>query len=277
MCIRDRTNICSPIATNAIAGNIWDNFSSQSYKDLPSVGSVQLRNPLSGAEYPYTLKGGGRGFTRPASLVSLWSTAPFLQNNSVGPFDPSPSVEARMKVFQASIEQMLWPERRRNDELFTGLKIEGAGVGWIQRTTADSFIRVPEGYLPDGLRPLLGIGRRLFPYLFRDGEVSIGPIPKGTPVSLITSMDLLGADLPKDQQKEHRQKLLTLLKQIQAELKRGGDAFGNRNVLETMLSMSNCPDLVIDKGHYFGTNLYTEEPGLSDAEKRDLIGFLKTM
>ena len=44
-----------------------------------------------------------------------------------------------------------------------------------------------------------------------------------------------------------------------------------------MLSMSNCPDLVINKGHYFGTNLYTEEPGLSDAEKRDLIGFLKTM
>jgi cytochrome c2 len=272
-----QTNICSPIATNAIAGNIWDNFSSQSYKDLPSVGSVQLRNPLSGAEYPYTLKGGGRGFTRPASLVSLWSTAPFLQNNSVGPFDPSPSVEARMKVFQASIEQMLWPERRRTDELFTGLKIQGAGVGWIQRTTADSFIRVPEGYLPDGFRPLLGIGRRLFPYLFRDGEVSIGPIPKGTPVSLITSMDLLGADLPRDQQSEHRKKLVTLLKQIKAELKRGGDAFGNRNVLETMLSMSNCPDLVINKGHYFGTNLYTEEPGLSDAEKRDLIGFLKTM
>jgi hypothetical protein len=136
---------------------------------------------------------------------------------------------------------------------------------------------VPEGYLPDGFRPLLGIGRRLFPYLFRDGEVSIGPIPKGTPVSLITSMDLLGADLPRDQQSEHRKKLVTLLKQIKAELKRGGDAFGNRNVLETMLSMSNCPDLVINKGHYFGTNLYTEEPGLSDAEKRDLIGFLKTM
>ena len=32
------TNACSPLATNAIAGNIWDNFSSQSYKDLPSVG-----------------------------------------------------------------------------------------------------------------------------------------------------------------------------------------------------------------------------------------------
>ena len=44
-----------------------------------------------------------------------------------------------------------------------------------------------------------------------------------------------------------------------------------------MLEMSKCPDYVINKGHYFGTSLMTEEPGLSDAEKRDLIGFLKTM
>jgi hypothetical protein len=182
-----------------------------------------------------------------------------------------------MKVFQASIEQMLWPERRRNDELFTGLKIEGPGIGWIQRTTTDSFIRVPEGYLPDGLRPLLGIGRRLFPFLFRNGEVSIGPIPKGTPVSLVTSMDLLGADKQGEERQQHREQLLRLLKQIKAELKRGNNAFADRNVLETMLAMSNCPDFVINKGHYFGTNLFTEEPGLNDAEKRDLIGFLKTM
>jgi hypothetical protein len=272
-----QTNICSPIATNAIAGNIWDNFSSQSYKELPSVGTVTLRHPLSGVEYGYPLPGGGRGFTRPASLVSLWSTAPFLQNNSVGPFDPSPSVEARMRVFQASIEQMLWPERRRKDDLFTGLKIDGPGVGWIQRTTADSEIRVPRGYVPDHLRGLLGIGRRLFPFFFRNGEVVIGPIPKGTPVSLFTSMDILGADLPEPERREHLTKLARLLGQIKDELKRGNDVFTNRNIMETMLSMSKCPDLVINKGHYFGTNLFPEEPGLTDADKRDLIGFLKTM
>ena len=37
-----RTNACSPLATNALAGNIWDNFSSQTYKQLPSVGTVTL-------------------------------------------------------------------------------------------------------------------------------------------------------------------------------------------------------------------------------------------
>ena len=37
------------------------------------------------------------------------------------------------------------------------------------------------------------------------------------------------------------------------------------------------PDYVINKGHYFGTDLSREEPGLSDPEKRALIAFLKTM
>jgi hypothetical protein len=272
-----QTNICSPIATNAIAGNIWDNFSSQSYKDLPSVGTVSLRNPLTGAEYDYTLPGGGRGFTRPASLVSLWSTAPFLQNNSVGPFNPSPSVAARMQVFQASIEQMLWPERRKIDDLFTRLNITGRGVGWIQRTTAESYIKVPEGYVPDELRGLLGLGQRLFPFLFRNGEVEIGPIPKDTPVSLLTSIDVLGADLPEAERREHVKKLAALLQQIQRELKRKNDLFASQEVMRAMLAVSKCPDYVINKGHYFGTNLMPDEPGLTDAEKRDLISFLKTM
>ena len=271
------TNICSPIATNAIAGNIWDNFSSQSYKELPSVGSVKLRHPLTGAEYDYTLPGGGRGFTRPASLVSLWSTAPLLQNNSVGPFSPSPSVEARMKVFQASIEEMLWPERRRTDDLFTKLRISGPGVGWIQRTTTESYLRVPEGYIPDNLRGLLGIGQRLFPFLFRDGRIEIGPFPQGTPVSLVTNMDVSGAELPPEQQRAHRERLLALLKTMKRELQRKNDIFASQQVMRDMLAVSKCPDFVINKGHYFGTSLFTEESGLSDAEKRELIGFLKTL
>ncbi|MEQ1909754.1 MAG: hypothetical protein ABMA15_13080 [Vicinamibacterales bacterium] len=271
------TNVCSPIGTNAIAGNIWDNFSSQSYKDLPSVGTVKLRNPLSGAEFDYKMPAGGRGYTRPASLVSLWSTAPFLQNNSVGPFDKSPSVEARMRVFNASIEQMLWPERREKDKLFTQLNITGPGVGIIQRTSEDSSVRVPKGYVPEGLQGLLGVGQRLFPMFFRNGEVNIGPIPKDTPISLFTSMDLTGSDLPEAERRAQRKKMLGLLKQAKRELKRGTDIFSDRNIMETMLSLSKCPDLVINKGHYFGTNLFTQEPGLSDADKRDLIGFLKTM
>ena len=110
-----QTNACSPLATNAIRDNIWDNFSSETYKDLPSVGAIKVYNPVTGEARNYTMPGGGRGYTRPASLISLWSTAPFLLNNSVGKFNPSPSVEGRMESFQDSIEKMLWPEKRDKD------------------------------------------------------------------------------------------------------------------------------------------------------------------
>src|SRR4029434_5513554 len=77
-------NACSPLATNALRDNIWDNFSSESYKQLPSAGTMKIRHPVTKAEMDYVLPAGGRGYIRPASLVSLWSTAPYLQNNTVG-------------------------------------------------------------------------------------------------------------------------------------------------------------------------------------------------
>ena len=147
-------NACSPLATNAIRNNIWDNFSSESYKQLPSVGTIKIRHPVTGAESDYPLPAGGRGYIRPASLVSLWSTAPFLQNNTVGHFEWSPSVDARMRSFQDSIEQMLWPEKRDKDPLFANEN--GPGVGVIDRTTVDSYVEMPEAYIPDHLRGLVG-------------------------------------------------------------------------------------------------------------------------
>src|SRR5262249_14129890 len=160
-----------PLATNAIAGNIWDNFSSQSYKELPSVGEITVYNPMTGAPRQFKLPGGGRGYTRPPSLISAWSTAPFLLNNSVGKFNPSPSVEARMDSFQESIEEMLWPEKRQKDA-FLGDKVPGT----IDRTTQKSFIRVASGYVPDQLKGLTSLASRLFPKLFGDGGIEIGPI-----------------------------------------------------------------------------------------------------
>ena len=79
-----QTNACGPIATNGLAGEIWDNFTSSSYKQLPPVGELTIHHPVSGGARAFQPLGSGRGYTRPASLVSLWSTAPFLLNNSVG-------------------------------------------------------------------------------------------------------------------------------------------------------------------------------------------------
>src|SRR5260370_36635951 len=98
-----QTNACSPLATNAIGGNIWDNFSSQSYKDLPSAGTATIYDPFTGEAKAYLLPAGGRGYTRPPSLISVWSTAPFLLNNSLGKFNSSPSLDSRRGSFQYSI------------------------------------------------------------------------------------------------------------------------------------------------------------------------------
>jgi hypothetical protein len=56
-----------------------------------------------------------------------------------------------------------------------------------------------------------------------------------------------------------------------------------------MLELSKCPDLVVNRGHYFGTaqfndqdglsadeTAFGQEPVLSDDDKRALIAFLKT-
>ena len=54
---------------NALGGNIWDNFSSQSYKELPSIGTITITNPLTGEPMPYAMPAGGRGSAWPASSV----------------------------------------------------------------------------------------------------------------------------------------------------------------------------------------------------------------
>ena len=162
-----QTNACSPLATNAIAGNIWDNFSSQTYKDLPSVGSITVHHPITGEPRQYELPGDGRGYTRPASLISLWSTAPYLLNNSVGQFDPSPSVEARMRSFESGIEQMLWPEKRAKDPVL-GEKVPGL----IDRTTAQSYLTIPRGFLPPLLVKLFEPFRDDLPWLFTEMATS---------------------------------------------------------------------------------------------------------
>ena len=270
-------NACSPIATNAIRNNIWDNFSSESYKSLPSVGSIKIRHPVSGLEVDYPLPPGGRGYIRPASLVSAWSTAPFLQNNTVGPFEYSPSVATRMKVFEQSIEQMLWPEKRDKDDILFKNRT-GPTVGVIDRITVDSFLEVPEAYISVPLRPLIRVARRIFPFIGGEGaSVRVGPFPKGFPIGLLTNLDLLGEDMNESQRDEHRERLVRLLKRALRELK-GNPDFGATltGLAGDMFELSKCKDLVVNKGHYFGTSYFAEEPGLSDADKRALIAYLKT-
>jgi hypothetical protein len=273
-----QTNACSPLATNAIRGNIWDNFSSESYKQLPSVGTITWYHPYKGTRHAFTMPAGGRGYTRPPSLLSVWSTAPFLINNTLGRFEWEPSVEARMRSFDDSIEKLLWPERREKDSLL-GDKIPGV----IDRTTATSYLRAPSGYLPAGLRGIQGTGREWFPWLFNDEGVEIGPIPAGTPVNLLANLRLISESTATGDRASHLRDVLSLLKRIKDDLKslppNATDEQARAefaDLVDPLLNLSTCPDFIVNRGHYFGTGRTGEENALSDADKRALIEFLKT-
>jgi hypothetical protein len=81
----------------------------------------------------------------------------------------------------------------------------------------------------------------------------------------------------------HQKKVLALLLKIKQGLKalpKGASDEEARkvwaNVIDPLLEFNKCPDFVVNRGHYFGTSYFKEEPGLSDQDKRALIEFLKT-
>jgi hypothetical protein len=125
------TNIARAAGTNAAAENVWAQFSSVTYKKQPAVGRIEnLYNPRD-PEKPidFELPGGGRGYYRTPTLISMWATAPYLHNNMLGTYIKDPSVRSRVLAFQDATEKLLWPERR-------------LGVQSMAVTSIDSELRV---------------------------------------------------------------------------------------------------------------------------------------
>jgi hypothetical protein len=90
-----------------------------------------------------------------------------------------------------------------------------------------------------------------------------------------------GADLK--ERAEHVGKLLPVLRELVRDLKKVGPGASDEEARRAfaplgprLLAFSKCPDFVVNRGHYFGTNAFREEPGLRDEDKRALIEFLKT-
>jgi len=333
-----QTNACSPLATNALAGDIWDDFSSDSYKSLPPPRELTVHHPVSGAAMALRPLGNGRGYTRPASLVSLWSTAPLLLNNSVGhqdygygapasrspapgpvgarsgyapagrdrpqgggegypaqgrdeagysgqDYDPyDPGVASRLRVFEDSITKLLYPQRRRRDEA-TAAPVPG----YIYRTTAPSCLRVPRRYVPGCCWDwLAGAAHWLAPWAVNArGDIELGPFPEGMPVNLLANTQLV-PDHDQGGGLGHYWRLLKLGWRLGTVLKEAGGAcsaeelddpgvrlrarraFYDSGLVDQLIGLSKCPDYVVNKGHYFGTDL-------PDPDKQALIAYLKTL
>jgi hypothetical protein len=242
-----KTNAARSVASNALRGHVWDNFSSETYKTLPRVGSIQVWNPFTGAETPWPVPGGGRGYYRPPSLVAVWSSAPFLHNNALGRHVHAVDVDSRMEAFGDAVEKLLWTEKRLGQES-------------IWRTSAESSLQIPKSYAP-----------WLSALASPDGFIHIGPIPQGTPVNLIANTNLEPGGF------RQRAALVRLLGRTLGALREvhrqglTGDAATRRllTLVPDFYALSSCPDFIEDEGHYFAT-------GLPDLDKRALIEFIKT-
>jgi hypothetical protein len=170
------------MATNAMRGQVWDNFSSETFKALKSVGKIRYFNLLGGSadargandDYTDGRTEGGPGYYRPASLISLWATAPYFHNNALGVYTHDPSVDGRMRAFDDGIRKLLNDELRANYAPSTrhpgDLRSDASPVtqgdpGYIYRVPVDTqlafgpkFIRpLLEGVLGGYLGPLGGV------------------------------------------------------------------------------------------------------------------------
>ncbi len=81
------TNACRALTSNWEAGHIWAPFSSNNYKDRAAEG----------------LKG-----YRTMPLTGIWATAPFLHNQSIGPYAaPDAEPAERAKAYEAAMRELL--------------------------------------------------------------------------------------------------------------------------------------------------------------------------
>jgi hypothetical protein len=235
------TNRCRSLHTNHNKGHIWEQFSSETFKNSATPSGIPELDGIAG---------GGRGYYRNISLLSVWADAPFMHNNGIGPEQCSPhfkqewpcvpadpSVEGRLARYEASMRELLYPETR---------------IEKIAKTTEE-------------------IGLKLtFPLTARRIPVPLQlSIPKGTPVGLLGSLDLkqlVNGELAEIQRELEGKSLVQATSLLR---KRLASIAGDKNrLLSTLSRYSNCRDLDESKGHTFGAEL-------SDHEKQALIQYMK--
>ena len=185
------------MATNAMRGQVWDNYSSETFKNLPSVGKIRFYNPYladpakakadpkfgTNDEYDDGREKGGPGYYRPASLISVWATAPYFHNNALGIYTHDPSVQGRLLAFNDGIRKLLWNDQRPRHERdgFTyvppgDLRVDGSpssknDPGYIYRLPIDTFVMFQPGFIRPLIEGLLvgtfgsGVGTLIFYFL----------------------------------------------------------------------------------------------------------------
>ena len=265
--------------SNHMPSRVWEQYASLTLWERP------VDTPLA-----EVMKNAGRGYYRPPSLLSAWAYAPFMHNNAIGPevcgkptdktvdfysppyvdandrliADQPPclqfdaSVEGRYKLYKASMEHLLYPEKR-------GRKVNLVDEDII----ADIAPKIVLGNLNAGFSVKL---------------------PKGSPAILLNSLrfkDLLQdvvlakfnvAKLDAKYKDILSAGRLRALKEGLARLDATLTANGGQYTLDISQTQSefiqsyysNVLGRVENSGHLFGTDL-------PDREKQALIAFLATL
>lgn len=324
-----KTHAGRALGSNSLTNHMWEDFSSTDYKALPAVGEITVWNPFKQQAYPWAAPGGGRGYYRPASLVSVWATAPYLHNNTVGLFNNDPSVKGRMAAFDDGIRRLL-TRGKTDEEAAKARWAYNAGPaadvnspinqatqqrmaedhGLIWRTPVETRLHIPSsdvqallagvtmGWLATlvdhpwilpalfaliaalllrksrgkALRRGLGLLTALIAILAcfgaefiqgNLGDLDLGPIPAGTPVDLLANVDPAASKMP-----ANIRAVIGRLKTL-VTASPGERSAAINDIADKLLEISDCPDLVMDRGHYFAKDLTAQE-------LEDLIELLKT-
>jgi len=264
-----------------MAGHIWEEYGSETLRARPP--DPNIREPHDG----------GRGYYRNISLLSLWAHAPFLHNNSVGPelcgnpankandfyrspyVDASkqtlavdkapgcwgydPSVEGRLKLYVASMHDLLYPSQR---------------VPKLSRFDKD--VRMALGpRIWDGKeeKQMLGLT------LVLPAGISTGGVASFQHKVFVNDMILARLEPSAFDEKLARQFGEVEGKRIAAELRAvtGKIAKEPDRMVEAIRGLphlvaiySSCTADVENEGHRFGEDL-------SDSDKKALIAFLATL
>lgn len=157
-----QTNVARSLGSNAIPGHMWEDFSSETYKNLDPVHKIAFWDPYAQKDLQWQLPGNGRGYYRPPPLIGIWATAPFLHNNTCGLFNNDPSIKGRLEAFDDGIYRLLTPgktddEAEANRYLWTsgpstdlGSPLNHATLdrfkqdhGLIWRTPVETHLHIP--------------------------------------------------------------------------------------------------------------------------------------
>lgn len=272
---------CRSLHSNHMAGHVWQEYASETYR---------AREPDPNNPDP---NGGGRGYYRNISLLNLWAHAPFMHNNAMGPelcgwggvganefyrssyvdkngmllvdespscWSYDPSVEGRYALYKASMQALLYPEKRipKITKLDQDIVLDIGPKLWDGKEENKIYgmtLRVPAGVNAG----LLGNFQHK-PFI----------------VDLVRSKTkpaVLEANLVATYGENRGKQIAKALRDIANEVIDDPEQFlaAVKNRLPLLLeAYSSCTAAIENAGHEFGTDL-------PESDKQALIAFLATL